>query len=218
MNDTMDQTEGSGADESVRNIQKVDVAIARPIPGEDLYRITITKALSNLDVPAEEYENGSLLFRPEQGEESELIAHLITGETARDGRTNPNWRGIISLSEGTVFRITMRADMLESLGIDLDDGHPILNIWSGDGIVMFEAVDEKEVTFKKETEVLEQYGLTQREADTYRAVEIEDRTPAEVADELGFTASDEAETYKPEYYINQTVAEAKRKLKQAGVL
>lgn len=164
-------------------VEKVDIAVGRPTPGEDYYRFSITDALRHAGVTDETVNETSLLLRPEQGESNELIAHLISNEYARDGRTNSQWRGIISPDSSETYRISLTTDHLEPLGFDLDNDLPIVNVWAGDGILSFERVDERELPYninEDVKEIMKEYGLSIQQA-TY-ALE-EDVDPQKVANE-----------------------------------
>jgi len=168
MTDNSDH-ESAGEDSESTSIAKVDVAIGRPIPGENLYRFSITDALKHIGFTGEDAAESSLLLRPEKGEKQELVAHVISGELAQGGRgrTDSKWRTIRAPESSSTYRITLRADQLEPLGFDLDESLPIVNIWAGDDLLVFERVDEKQIAHPQRAKVkqaMENHDLSHREA------------------------------------------------------
>jgi hypothetical protein len=176
----------------------------------------MTQPLSYLGVTAEMLDGDQeAAIRFNEPASGIMTGVLKIGEAIRGGRKYQNQRKVAV--NNTSLSIVMSDDELQDLGVDCDHEAgipPIVEIWAGDGAIVFKTVEDREITV--ETVDHELAKLPERMREDFIAVEVEGRDPADVAEERGstYTMSPEGTDNEYEYSAAGNVKQNVEKAKQ----
>ena len=203
-----DTTEPDDDPVEIREYGTVPVYLAR----DEQPVIKITKAIRDATYPDEDPSEASLYFIPEEYDEMGLIpAQVMTGEMAKDGRSGSRWRSVekIGTSESQSYRVELSDEVLETLDIDPDDPEDgLVDVYAGEGVLGLGKPDIREITIDSEVDIIELLGPAA--GLDYREVVINERDPADVAEDHGRT----------EGTVRKNVSLAKKRkqeLEEAGI-
>lgn len=183
------------------------------------WSFTLTDPLKHMGVTDEMLTSGDdpvIVFdRPDDAHgnpHNELMGVLKMGIT--DGRGATNARKIMgmNLPNGS-YRLRFTDDALNEIGVncDIDTGDPpVIEVWAGDGVISLSPLHSEQVAVTESPHTA-LHVLPDQLREDFEAVELDDYTAAEWAEERGLTDTADS-TYDPEYYINNNVKKAKQKL------
>ena len=113
-----------------------------------------------------------------------LPVQLMFGEMAKDGRSGGRWRSVERTGEDGYYsyRVELSDEVLETLDIDPDDPEGgLVNLFAGEGVIALGKPEIREITIDTDVDIVELLGP--EAGQDYREVVINDRDPADVAQE-----------------------------------
>lgn len=202
--------------------------------GGDGWRFTVTEPLRHLGIPVGDGSDemtASIKFNPPA--DGLLTGVVKTGDDVSDGRSDSSQSQCVITDKTAVIYISNTR--LSQLGCPTDTP-PTLEVWAGDGAIIFKPIEEIEYSINElSTDPLS--DLPDQVREDYIAIVEEGKSPAEWAEERGLNRnpqywavniedektkpSDEygieghesqSPKYDAKYYITRNVEKAKRHL------